>query len=198
MKNQTFHRMLKRFSLFLFGTAVSLITACSDDPESTNEEELITTVWVTLDPEEEEGEVAGEVITLGWDDSNLDAIVDPGEVVVSGPLLSDKTYTASIQILNKSVDPQIDITEEINEEAEDHIFCFTVLNVGISITNLNEDRNGLPLGVTSTWSTASTVSSGTVNITLRHQPGVKTGDCPGVGDTDATVTFPVQIAVPDA
>lgn len=190
-KNQPLRYVLNRLMLSLFVIAVSLFAGCSDDPESTNEEEVITTVIVSLDPEEGEGEDEGEIITLSWDDINLDAIVDANEVTTSGALLTEEIYAARIQILNKSVTPEIDITEEIEEEAEEHIFCFTVTNVGISITNRDEDKHGLPLGITSTWSTTAVEGTGTVTIILRHQPGVKTGDCPGAGETDATITFPV-------
>lgn len=193
MKNQTLLPVLNRLTIFLFVITISLIAACSDDPESANEEEVITTVLVALDPEEAAGEDEGEIITLSWDDVNLDAIVDASEVTVSGPLFTDKTYDATIQILNKSGDSEIDISQEIEEEAEEHIFCFAVSDAGISITIQDEDKNGLPLGLKSIWSTTSLESTGTVTITLRHQPGVKTGDCPGAGETDATLTFPVAV-----
>lgn len=190
MKNETLHSALNRLILFSVVISASLFAGCSDDPESTNEEEVITTIIVTLASDEEEG----HVVTLSWDDLNLDAVVDQSEIVVSGTLLVDTIYQASIQILNKSGNSVLDITEEIREEAEEHIFCYTVTNVGISITNRDEDKYGMPVGLTSTWTTSSTVSTGTVNIALRHQPGVKTGDCPGAGETDATITFLVSLA----
>jgi hypothetical protein len=189
MKNKKMNSALSRLLLFSF--FLSIMAGCSDDPEATHEKEVITTVIVTLTPAEGDA-----VVTLGWDDVNLDAVADASEVMTSGSLLADETYGASIQILNKSADPQIDITEEIEQEAGEHIFCFTVTGVNISITNRDEDKNGLPVGLTSTWSTASS-GTGTVNITLRHQAGVKTGDCPGAGDTDADITFAVSVAPPE-
>ena len=167
------------------------MAGCSDDPESTNEEEVITTIIITLTPGDEEN----DVVTLDWDDINLNAIIDASEVSISGPLKVNEAYEASIQILNKSADPEIDISEEITEEAEEHIFCFTVTGAGISISNRDTDKHGLPLGLTSTWTTGASASTGSVNIVLRHQPGVKTGDCPGAGDTDADITFVVTVEV---
>ncbi|KXI85761.1 hypothetical protein ACS46_00250, partial [Bacillus cereus] len=160
----------------------SLFVGCSDDPQATNEEEVITTFLVTLTPAVNPTPEVGDTIKLSWDDANLDAIVDASEVITSGSLQLNESYKASIQILNKSVDPEIDISDEVREEDEEHILCFTVTNVSIAITNLDEDKNGLPVGLESTWTT-TTASTGTVTITLRHQPGVKTGDCPGAGDT---------------
>lgn len=197
MKNQTLIRTMNKFFLAFFVMSVSLIAGCSDDPESTNEEEVITTITISLAPMNNPEPEVGDTIRLSWDDANLDAIVDASEVSTTGPLHVDSAYSASIQILNKSADPDIDITLEIEEEAEEHIFCFTVATVGVSIETQDEDKNGLPLGLTSTWTTTSTASSGTVTITLRHQPGVKTGDCPGAGDTDVNITFPVSVAFPN-
>lgn len=192
MKNQTLIRTLSRSILSLLFIAALLFAGCSDDPQATNEEEVITTFIVTLVPAVNPTPEVGDTITLSWDDTNLDAIVDASEVITSGSLLMDESYKASIKILNKSVDPEIDISAEVEEEAEEHILCFTVTGVSISITNQDEDKHGLPLGLTSTWTT-TTAGTGTVTIILRHQPGVKTGDCPGAGDTDATITFPVSV-----
>lgn len=190
MKKEILSHTLRRlFSVSMF-FAICLFASCSDDPEATNEEEVITTVIVTLQPTE------GETVTLTWDDTNLDAVVDESEIVVSNSLISSTAYAATIQLLNKSADPVTDITEEVKDEDEDHIFCFTVTTVGIAITNLSKDSNELPVGITSTWTTSASSASGTVTITLRHQPGVKTGDCPGAGDTDASITFPISVGIP--
>lgn len=166
-------------------TSFLILAACSDDPTATNEEEVITTITVTLTH-------ATDVVTLGWDDANLDAVVDASEITISGPLKSSTAYTATIEMLNKSVDPVINITEEIEDEANDHIFCFTATGVNIAFSGFDTDSHSRPVGLTSTWTTP-TPGSGTVNITLRHQPGVKTGDCPGAGDTDANITFDVSV-----
>jgi hypothetical protein len=194
MKNQTLIRTLNRLILSLSFLVAFLFAGCNDDPQATNEKEVITTFIVTLIPAVNPTPEVGDTIRLSWDDVNLDAIVDANELITNRPLRLGEAYKASIKILNKSVDPEIDISEEVKEEDEEHILCFTVTNVSITITNLDEDKNGLPVGLTSTW-TATSVSTGTVNITLRHQPGVKTGDCPGAGETDATITFPVQVDV---
>jgi hypothetical protein len=194
MNNQTLICTLNRLILSLSFLAAFLFAGCNDDPQATNEKEVITTFIVTLIPAVNPTPEVGDTIRLSWDDVNLDAIVDANELITNRPLRLGEAYKASIKILNKSVDPEIDISEEVKEEDEEHILCFTVTNVGITITNLDEDKNGLPVGLTSTW-TATSVSTGTVNITLRHQPGVKTGDCPGAGETDATITFPVQVDV---
>lgn len=183
--------MKNSFILLSFGLLAISFAGCSDDPEATNEEEVITTITVTITPK-----TGGDTpIVLGWDDANLDAIVDDSEITVSGGLKINTAYTADIQMANKSASKEIDIDEEIDEEAEDHLFCFTVTGVALTITADDDDRNGLPVGLKSTWTT-TTASTGTVNIVLRHQPNVKTGDCPGSGDTDASITFDVEVQNP--
>jgi hypothetical protein len=181
--------IMKNFIALSVGLMATMFAGCSDDPESTNEEEVITTIVVTLTP------ATGPAITLSWDDTNLDAIVDDTEITVSGGLKINTSYTAGIQLLNKSAEPDVDITEEVEEESKDHLFCFTVTGAALTIGYDDEDRNGLPIGLSSTWTT-TTASTGTVNITLRHQPGVKTGDCPGAGDTDASITFNIEVLNP--
>lgn len=190
MKKEILSHTLRRLFSVSMVFAICLFASCSDDPEATNEEEVITTVIVTLQPTE------GETVTLTWDDINLDAVVDESEIVVSDNLVPSTSYAATIKLLNKSGNSEVNITDEVQKEAEDHIFCFTVTTVGIAITNLSKDSNELPVGITSTWTTSASSASGTVTITLRHQPGVKTGDCPGAGDTDASITFPISVGIP--
>jgi hypothetical protein len=120
-------------SACLFAT---MLVGCSDDPEATNEEEVITTISVTLTPTTG----GGTPIILGWDDANLDAIVDAAEVTVSGGLKINTTYSADIQMANKSASSEIDIDEEILEEAEDHLFCFTVTGAALTIVADDEDH----------------------------------------------------------
>lgn len=179
--------------LFYIGLPIMLLTAtlssCSDDPEVVNEEEVITNVTLTL----KKSSTDPAPFIVSWNDVNLNSIVDEGEITSSGVLLEDETYAATIGLMNKTVD----VTEEIEEEAEDHIFCFEVADVDIGISGFDTDSNGQRVGLTSTWTTGD-VSSGTVNIKLRHQPGFKTGDCPLPGDpapgeTDIDITFDLEI-----
>lgn len=188
-QNTVLSKKLTGFFLLLFLVATTLLVGCSDDPEPVNEEELITTVNIMLTPV---GGSSENAVTLSWDDLNLNGVVDAGEIeqVV---LYSRNAYTASIELLNKSVDPTEDITEEVREEAEDHLFCFEASGVNIAFSNFDKDANDLNVGLTSTWTTTAATGSGTVNIKLRHQPGTKTGSCTG-GDTDIDITFPIEVA----
>ncbi|TAE54714.1 MAG: hypothetical protein EAZ89_06380 [Bacteroidetes bacterium] len=107
-------------------------------------------------------------------------------------LSAGKTYVVAIKFLNTTVSPTEDITEEVSNESDEHLVCFEVgAGVDLGITRTDKDANNLEVGLSSLW-VATSVSSGTVIVTLRHQPGVKNGTCT-VGDTDVEVTFPVKI-----
>jgi hypothetical protein len=61
----------------------------------------------------------------------------------------------------------------------------------MSIKIEDKDSKQLPLGLISKWMTKQK-SKGSVNIQLKHQPGVKDGS-KTPGETDAMVEFPVII-----
>lgn len=162
-------------------------SACkNDDPKPVNEEEVITTLNVVLTPTG-----GGIPVTLKFQDQDGDGSVAP-VTTVSGPLNSNKTYTGVITLQDESRAVVKDITPEVEEEAEDHLFCFAVTGSSLTVTASDSDSNSLPIGLTSTWTTTA-AGNATIKITLRHQPGTKTGSCPGTGDTDVEVNFNVTI-----
>jgi hypothetical protein len=194
------HQSKFTLSTFLLATLL-LIGACSDDPKPTNEEELITTVRVTLVPQEE-----GEIVTLEFYDEDGDGSIEPvysyspstGEGTI-GLLAANTTYDATIQFLNETESPAENITEEIEEEADEHLVCFTESLTGLTIDYADTEADYLVggssrvVGLSTTWTTSAATGQGTVTLALRHQPGTKTGACPGSGDTDVEVTFNVSI-----
>ena len=178
-----------------FRSALMLLTvslvfnACKKDdtPAPVNEEELITTLQVTLTES-----TSGSVQTFIFRDPDGEGGSGPtefDEIVLE----AGKTYTCSLDVLNESETPAESITEEIEEESADHQFYFTPSGANITVSNLDTDTNGLPLGLNSTWTTGA-ASSGTIAITLKHKPGIKAGgDAITVGDTDIEVTFNAEI-----
>src|SRR5690606_18340687 len=89
---------------------------------------------------------------------------------------SGRTYYTIIVLLNETENPADTISNEVLEEANDHLFCFGPSGVGTTITITDMDGNSLPIGLKSKWKT-TTVANGTVQITLKHQPDVKDGSC---------------------
>ena len=174
----------------LFGTL--LLLSCGDDPEPANEEELITTLTVTLTPQG-----VGDAVVMTFKDLDGPGSGVP-EYIYSGggsaaSLTATTTYDVIITLLNENTNPAENITEEIEQEADEHLFCFTVGGgADLVITYADEDGGGRPIGLSTTWA-AGTAGTGTVTVVLRHQPGTKTGDCPGGGETDINVTFNISI-----
>lgn len=166
---------------------VVFFQACDkDDPKPVNEEEVITTVHVTLAPEG-----GSAVVNLVFNDPDGEHGSAPPTISVSGPLTASTTYAAVIELLNETESPAGNISEEVAEEANDHLFCFDATQ-NIVIHYEDEDANALPLGLITSWVTGS-AGEAEVTITLRHQPGTKTGQCPGTGETDVEVTFPLSV-----
>jgi hypothetical protein len=167
--------------------AALLFQSCDkDDPQPVHEEEVITTVQITLAPEG-----GGIPVTLKFFDADGELGSIAPLISVSGHLEANTVYGAIIELANETVNPVGDITEEVAAEADDHLFCFAV-NGNIAIEYEDEDDHGLPLGLITSWTT-SEPGDEKVTVTLRHQPGTKTGDCPGSGETDIEVTFDLQV-----
>ena len=91
-----------------------LLASCSKDnetPEAVNEEELITTLKVTLVPVSE-----GNTIVLTTRDLDGDGPNEP-EITISSNLTAGVTYNGTIELLDETNSPAEDITEEVEEEA---------------------------------------------------------------------------------
>lgn len=164
-----------------------IFSACSpDDPKPVNEEEVITTLEVTLVPE-----AGGTPVVLRFFDADGEHGSIAPEITVSGPLQNNSRYSAIIVLQNETEEPAVSISDEVIEEAEAHLFCFEISgDIGISYED--EDANGLPLGILTSWETGAPGAT-RVTVILRHQPGTKTGDCPGGGDTDVQVAFDLNV-----
>lgn len=174
----------------IFGLA--LFVSCSDDdhdhPEHSHEEEVITTVTVTLTPS------SGTEVTLEWQDLDGDGPNDP--TITGGKLASNTVYDGVIKLLNETETPAEDITEEVEEEADEHQFFYTVssgLNVTTAYSDTDVDGDGNPVGLEFTLTTGE-ASSGTVTFTLRHEPTKpNTGLEDAGGSTDVEATFNIEV-----
>jgi hypothetical protein len=190
MNQPHFTGMSKDVLRWLCSGSIALIfgiSGCADDPSPVNEEELITTVIVELTPLTG----GGNTVTLEYYDEDGIGSIAPVKTI-SGPLAADREYTGEVRFLNETESPAEEITEEILDEANDHLICYVVTGLGAEIESIDSDGNAKPIGLTTLWSTGS-ASTGNVKITLRHQPGTKTGICPGPGDTDIEVDFDLVV-----
>ena len=176
------------FVLFVVVAPVFFFVGCdTDDPKPVHEAEVITTLTVTLAPEG-----GGDAVSLRFYDEDGEQGSIAPVITVSGPLEPSTTYAAIIALENETENPAVSISEEIAGEAEDHLFCFEA-GQHLSVEYEDEDENGLPLGLVSSWTTGDIAGQTSLTITLRHQAGTKTGECPGTGETDVEVTFELLI-----
>lgn len=152
-----------------------------DPPPVTNEEEIITTMKITFT------DVAGIEPTVEAVFSDPDGEGgNPPTVFDVIVLKNNTTYQASILLLNETVSPPDNISEEVEEEGDEHIFCFT--SGGVDITVVRTDSDGTyGIGLESEWTTGEP-ATGTMLIVLKHQPGVKDGTCEP-GETDIELLF---------
>ena len=180
-------RFVAGIDLFVFTVAVFIFSGCdNEDPKPVNEEEVITTLELNLLPA-----AGGSPVTLKFFDADGEQGNTAPVITVSGPLQAGATYSGVIELWNETVSPPANITEEVAEEADDHLFCFDVSG-DITIAYQDEDANGLPLGVITTW-TVGQAGAAEVTVSLRHQAGTKTGECPGSGESDVEVAFDLNV-----
>jgi hypothetical protein len=179
-------------------------------PPPGNEQELITTFKVYLS----DGNDTTVYLFKDPDgDGGIPAFYGPGtntnstqsdSVIV---LLANKTYTATLFLLDESKTPGDTISNEVKKEADEHMFFFNQLNpsslpnasvtingTNLSITYLDKDgaSSPLPLGLSTKWTTGNVYGKAPLNIALKHQPGTKNGTY-APGDTDISVLFKVSI-----
>jgi hypothetical protein len=182
---------LKFLALFL-STAL-VFTSCSNDDAPVNEEEVITTVRVTLTG-------GGQTVTLESRDLDGDGPNAP-VVTVSGPLSGNTVYTGATIFLNELENPAEDITIEVEEEGDEHQVFYQLLSSLGTVTYTDTDVNGNPIGLSFTLTTGNSGGSGNLTVTLRHKlnktaTGVTAGDITNAGgSTDAEVSFPIQVNV---
>ncbi len=179
------------FFLALFFFTISFTACDPDDPIIPNEEELITSLVYSLTPSD-----GTAVKTFSFQD--LDGDGGNAPIIMVATLEANTTYTGTISIMNEAEDPSINITTEIEEEDEDHQFFYETDVDGLSIAYGDQDGTGNPVGLKTTLTTGD-AGSGTLKITLRHEPnksadGVTAGIISNAGgETDIEVTFIVDV-----
>ncbi|MEM8939394.1 MAG: hypothetical protein AAGC64_08630 [Bacteroidota bacterium] len=192
-------------SLFLLFGLFGLITSCSDDddtPSPEDETEVISRVVLTFIPTQ-----GGDAVTATWFDEDGEGVGDP--TIDKIELEEDIEYTLSITLTNTLEDPDEDVTAEIATEDDGHMFFFAftenlfatptgdgnVDNRDDTIIYNDQDENGLPLGLSTTWTAgAHTESTGEFRVVLKHQPNIKSATSTATdGESDIDITFPIDI-----
>lgn len=191
--------MKKQFKRLAFASilVVATFAGCKKDkdepiptpPPPVNESEVMTTFRLTF----VDSAGIAPTVTAQFRDPDGDG-GNPAVQFDTIKLLPNKTYLASVLILDETKNPADTISNEVKEEANDHLFFYTVgtgLNEIITILDFDTHPTPLPLGIQTKWKTG-VISTGTTKIVLRHQPGVKDGTY-SPGETDIDITFHTRI-----
>ena len=185
-------RMFKPFMLAL-GALSLVVVSCKKDevkpaePTPPNESELITTMELHFTDS-----LSGNTFKVVFNDPDGDGGNAPTQFDTIH-LLKNSTYKVEVTLLDKSKTPADTISNEVLEEANDHLFFYSsnptsLVNVKIE----DKDSNGKNLGLKSTWKTSKDSNKGKVKVKLMHQPGKKDGTSAN-GDTDIDIDFQVNV-----
>ncbi len=178
---------MKKTALLL-GLCSFLMFGCQKDEVEEEENELITTVKLNFT----EG---GKTQTFAYKDLDGDGGTTP--TIETIKLLPNKTYSLTIEVLNESVSPVVNITKEVEAEKDEHLFVFTPSPAGlITYTYGDKDSRNFPIGITGSAKTGS-VSTGKLKVQLRHQPPANSkptkDGTPTPGSDDINIDFNVQV-----
>ena len=125
-----------------------------------------------------------------WVQLDLTGAIPPDTSHANLTLRKNASYNVQIKVL----DTLYDTTPTIIERENYHLFCFDIgAGLNLTVTRTDHDNNNppLPIGLTDLIVT-TTASSGSLVVTLRHQPNVKDGTC-APGSTDIEGDFTVKI-----
>ena len=202
-------KTLRLICLLLVAGSLLFLSSCKkDDPQPENIPEAITKATFTFTP------TAGAAVVVSATDPDGDG---PLPRTLSGPinLVKNVSYTLKITLINelaKPTDPEYDVTAEVEEEGDEHLFFFAWTNNVFSSPTGNgnvDNRNdpvsyedddvegsvvGLPLGLKTSWTTIGTTETGTFRVILKHQPDLKSATTTSNdGETDLDVKFDLTV-----
>jgi hypothetical protein len=192
----------KDYLLIGFLTSGMILASCSDDdvPAEENEEEVIDFVTLTFTPQG-----GGTAVIASATDPDGEGAAD--FTIETIDLAASTSYTLTLTIENSAEGENI--TEEIEEESDEHMFFFAFTadifsdptgngNVDNRMDDVNyndQDMNGQPLGLTTSWTTSNVISSDNdFRVVLKHQPGFKSAtSTSNDGESDIDLTFSLDI-----
>lgn len=186
--------MKKNFLFLSIIATLTIFSSCKKDPTPTNEEELITTMILSLQKN-------GSSTVQNFVFNDPDGVGGIAATVDSVIIDKATEYNATITLLNTQVSPADTISKEVLEEGTVHQFFYqssTNALSGFHYLAPNDD-NGNPFGLNFDFDTWNWKLSGLLKITLRHEPnktatGVASGDITNAdGETDIEVEFPVRL-----
>ena len=192
---------------FVFAIILFVVSCDKDDsPDPENEEEAITkavlVVTNTSDNSSETYNFEVEGHHHDHDDDHADDDDDDDDHEgehMEVELESNSTYLFEITFFNES-DPSnsIDVTKEIIEEADEHVFFYELTDSSITIESAagdTIDSSGDPIHLKTEWTTTSAAIVDIVGY-LIHEPITKTGVSTRTdlgGSTDEEIEFEAHV-----
>lgn len=184
---------MRQLNTVLLMAVATLFLQCdkASDVEPDEENELVTTVLLNFTE-------AGTSTTTTFTFRDVDGDGGNPPTLFDQVILKPNTsYALAVEVLDESKTPASDITEEIEEEADEHLFVFTSNPASLlTYTYGDTDSKNLPLGLVGTVRTGA-AGVGTFKVQLRHQPAingmaVKDGTA-GPGSDDVNLDFSVEV-----
>ncbi len=182
--------MKKLFVLIIASSAIGFASCKKDNddpknpPATTNEGELITTCILSFTDTTTLAQSIASFRDTDGEGGNAPTQFDTIR------LTQNSVYHMRIVLLDESSAVVDTISNEVLNEGVDHLFCFDVNNAQLNIARSDSDGQ-FEIGLHSLW-TCANASSGSITISLKHQPGIKDGTC-APGDTDVEINFPIVI-----
>jgi hypothetical protein len=195
------NRLYNTWSLSILTLVIAFLgLACGEDSPTNStgpgEEELITTVKVTLT---EVG--TSTVLTIQFQD--LDGPGGADGTVDTLRVKNGSTYNATVQILNEDETPAEDITEEVKDEAEEHMLWLTPTGgfAAAMVTRTDMESDYMPgqtnpdleVGITFQLVVTNSAGDGSLMVALDHYDDVAKDGTNRSNETDIEVTFPVVV-----
>lgn len=174
------------------------LTACDSgepDDDGAGEQELITQATLTLTPS---GGGTALTVQANFDADGTNPTFTPARLA----LAPGTTYDGTIELRDTA--NGVDITDEIADEAEEHLFRYTLQPASAGTVTITDsesdytsgDENGgdYAVGLAFRVVTAAGASgTGTMNAVLYHfDEGPKTGSTATSDEIDVDVAFPVS------
>lgn len=204
MKN--YINIFKILPVAIILVSIGFLYGCkSDDPQKEDTPELITKATLTFTPIG-----GGTPVVVSATDPDGDGVQD---IAVDGDidLSIDTDYTLTIMLINElaaPTDPGYNISAEVEEEGAEHLFFFgwtnnvffnptgngNIDNRADGINYNDSDENGLPIGLSTNWSSSVNAASGKFRVMLKHQPDLKSGTSTSSdGETDLDIEFIISV-----
>jgi hypothetical protein len=182
-------RMTQKSAWMLLICSSAIFMQCKDSGEDLkpdDENELITSVTLKFT---EEGTSNTSSFSYKDPDGEGGNAATKFDSVILKP---NTTYTLAIELLDESKTPVDDITKEVEEESDEHLFIYTPSPAALlTYTYLDKDVNNYPIGITGKAVTGA-AGIGKLKVQLRHQPGAKNGT-PTPGSDDVNLDFNLKI-----